>query len=66
MNKQSRRLQIPIVAAYAITIHKSKDMAIHYGELNVDRLWEPGQGYTGFSRFTAMEGLQLLNWTGDP
>ena len=69
LNKQGKtgkRLQIPIVAAYAITIHKSQGMAIHYGELNVDRLWEPGQGYTGFSRFTTMEGLRLLNWTGGP
>ena len=64
--KTGKRLQIPIVAAYVITIHKSQGMAIHYGELNVDRLWGQGQGYTGFSRFTTMEGLRLLNWTGGP
>ena len=65
--KTGKRLQIPIVIAYANTIHKSQGMAIHYGELNVDRLWEPGQGYNGFfSRFTTVEGLWLLKWTGGP
>ena len=41
-------------------------MAIEYGELNVDCLWEPGQGYTGFTCLKSMHGLRHLNWKGRP
>ena len=64
--KIGKRLQLPLVPAYSVTIHKSQGMAIEYGELNVDCFWEPGQGYTGFSRFKSMDGLRLLNWKGGP
>lgn len=54
--------QIPLIPAYAITIHKSQGMTIDY--LSVDlgsSLFEYNQGYTAISRARTLEGLIITN-----
>ena len=62
--KVGKRLQLPLTLSYSFTIHKSQGMALDNGELNVDRLFSPGQGYTGLSRFKTRETVRLLNYDG--
>ena len=64
--KTGKRLQLPISLSYSFTIHKSQGMALDAGELNVDRLFSPGHGYTGLSRFKTMDSVRLLNYDGKP
>lgn len=53
--------QVPLIPAYAITIHKSQGMTIDL--LSVDlgaNLFEYNQGYTAISRARTLEGLFIL------
>ena len=62
--KVGKHLQLPLTLSYLFTIHKSQGMALDNGELNVDRLFSPGQGYPGLSRFKTRETVRLLNYDG--
>lgn len=51
------RTQIPLAAAWAITVHKSQGMTIGCAVIDMDRAWEHGQSYVAMSRAKSLEGL---------
>ena len=55
------RTQIPLVAGWAITTHKSQGMTLDRAIVDVDRSFEPGQVYVALSRVRSLEGLKVRN-----
>jgi len=53
------RTQIPQLAAWAITTHKSQGMTLNQAEIDMSDAWEPGQMYTAMSRVRTLEGLRV-------
>ena len=54
------REQVPLMLAYAITIHKSQGMSLAKVEVNMTRMFEKAQLYVAMSRCTSLDGLYLL------
>jgi ATP-dependent DNA helicase PIF1 len=53
------RTQIPLLLAWALSIHKSQGMTLDYIDVSSKNLFEPGQLYVGLSRGTSLEGVIL-------
>lgn len=54
--------QIPLIHAWAITIHKAQGMSLDYLETDIgNSIFEYGQAYVVLSRIKNLEGLSLLN-----
>jgi ATP-dependent DNA helicase PIF1 len=54
------REQIPLMLAYAITMHKSQGMSLSRVEVNMSKIFEKSQLYVAMSRCTSLEGLYLV------
>ena len=53
------RTQIPLMAAWAMTIHKCQGMTLKRVIVNLSDAWECGQEYVALSRATSLEGLKV-------
>ena len=54
--------QIPLIPAWAITIHKAQGMSLEYIETDIgNSIFEYGQAYVVLSRIKNLEGLSLIN-----
>jgi len=53
------RLQIPLIPAWALTIHKSQGMSLDRVHINLRSAFGSGMSYVALSRARNLEGLQL-------
>lgn len=53
-------LRIPMLTAWAMTIHKAQGMTLKEAVLDLNVLFEAGQAYVALSRLTSIEGLRIV------
>jgi ATP-dependent DNA helicase PIF1 len=61
----SSRTQIPLILAWAITIHKSQGQTIPRLYVDLNRVFECGQAYVALSRCTDPSFLQVIGFSKD-
>lgn len=61
-NQTIKKIQIPLILAWAITIHKAQGMSLDFLKTDIGKdIFEYGQVYVVLSRIRNIEGLSLLN-----
>jgi ATP-dependent DNA helicase PIF1 len=58
------RTQIPLLPAWAITIHKSQGMTLERAVVNLDHIFEPQMAYVALSRARSLKGLKVVSRVG--
>lgn len=59
----SSRRQIPLILAWAITIHKSQGQTIQRLRIDMSGIFEFGQAYTALSRAVSPDSLEVVNYS---
>jgi ATP-dependent DNA helicase PIF1 len=55
------RTQIPLLPAWAITIHKSQGMTLEKAVVNLEHTFEPQMAYVALSRVRSLPGLKVVS-----
>lgn len=61
----AERLQLPLMLAWAISIHKSQGMTIPFLDIKFAGMFEYGQAYVALSRAVDLDGLNLTDFNSD-
>ena len=60
---QASRSQVPLILAWALSIHKAQGQTLERVKVNLSKIFEKGQAYVALSRATSREGLQIMNFS---
>ncbi|KAK9463315.1 ATP-dependent DNA helicase-like protein [Lipomyces oligophaga] len=60
---QASRTQIPLIPAWALSIHKAQGQTLDRVKVDLSRVFEKGQAYVALSRATSREGLEVKNFS---
>ena len=57
------RTQVPLLAGWALTIHKAQGMTLEKATVQLGDCWQCGMAYVALSRVKTLAGLKVLDLT---